>query len=298
MVRQWQDVEGETRPPLPVMLVDSSPGQLERDLHHRHPELKALASLRTATIDLRSTEFQRGEFLVDQAGHCTIDYAYVCVEDDGLALSTALLLVNHLRRFAVPVVVRMNREAGLASLLRAVGRHDERSAGVAHLRVFSLFEQASRPEFVLRGTNELLARALHQDYLASASRDHNPAAVPWDDLPLDLKESNRTQADHIAIKLEAIGCHIVPLTALEADSFALTPEEVERLAEMEHERWYAERRQQGWTPGARDPHKKTNPNLLPWAQLDEVAREMNRNSVRRLPFFLNRAGFTAHRRSA
>jgi len=54
---------------------------------------------------------------------------------------TALLLVNHLRRFTVPVVVRMNREAGLASLLRAVGRHDEQAAGVAHLRVFSLFEQ-------------------------------------------------------------------------------------------------------------------------------------------------------------
>ena len=48
----------------------------------------------------------------------------------------------------------------------------------------------------------------------------------------------------------------------------------------------------------RDPAKKTNPNLVSWAQLDESAREMNRNSVRRLPFFLNRAGFTAHRYSA
>jgi hypothetical protein len=296
MVRQWHDVEGDTRPPLPITLVDPAPDPLERDLHHRHPELKTLASLRTAAIDIRSHEFQRGAFLFDAAGRCAIDYAYVCVEDEGLALSTALLLVNHLRRFAVPVVVRMNREAGLASLLRAVGPHHQR--GLAHLRVFSLFEQASRPEFVLRGTNELLARALHQDYLASAPRDHNPAAVPWDDLPLDLKESNRTQADHIATKLEAIGCHIVPLTALEADSFALTPEEVERLAEMEHERWYAERREQGWTAGARDSQKKTNPNLLPWAQLDDAAREMNRNSVRRLPFFLNRAGFTAHRRNA
>ena len=57
----------------------------------------------------------------------------------------------------------------------------------------------------------------------------------------------------------------MPLTALDADSFAFTPEEVERLAEMEHERWLAERRALGWTPGPRDPQKKTNPNLVPWA---------------------------------
>jgi voltage-gated potassium channel Kch len=296
MVRQWQDIEGEMRPPLPITLVDAATENVERDLHHRHPELKSLATLKAQSIDLRSSDFERGSFLFDEGGRCTVTQAYVCLEDEGLALSTALLLLNHLRAFGVPVVVRMNREAGLASLLRAVGPRSDR--GAAHLQVFSLLEQASRPEFVLRGTNEVLARALHQDYLMQASKDHNPAAVPWDDLPLELKESNRTQADHIATKLEAVGCHIVPLTALEADSFSFTPEEVERLAEMEHERWLTERLQQGWTVGERNPAKKTNPNLVPWGQLDEVAREMNRNSVRRLPFFLNRAGFTAHRYSA
>jgi len=296
MVRQWQDLEGESRPALPITLVDAATESVHRDLHHRHPELKTLAQFSEHSIDLRSTEFERGSFLFDDAGRCVITHAYVCVEEEGLALSAALLLLNHLRRFNVPVVVRMNREAGLASLLRAVGPRGE--PGAAQLRVFSLLEQASRPEFVLRGTNELLARALHQDYLVQASKDHNAAAVPWDDLPLELKESNRTQADHIATKLEAVGCHIVPLTALESDSFSFSPQEVEQLAEMEHERWLSERRQQGWTIGERDPAKKTNPNLVSWAQLDEGAREMNRNSVRRLPFFLNRAGFTAHRYSA
>ncbi|HUR32395.1 MAG TPA: NAD-binding protein [Vicinamibacterales bacterium] len=296
MVRQWQDVEGHARPALPITLVDAATDTVHRDLHHRHPELRTLATLRALPVDLRSSEFERAAFLFDDHGNCTVDQAYVCLDDEGLALSTALLLMNHLRRFGVPVTVRMNREAGLAALLRAVGPRADR--GVEQLRVFSLLEQASRPEFVLRGTNEILARALHQDYLSQASKEQNPAAVPWDDLPLELKESNRTQADHIAVKLEAVGCHIVPLTALEADSFAFTPEEVERLAEMEHERWCAERRRQGWTQGERNPEKKTNPSLVPWARLDENAREMNRSSVRRLPFFLNRAGFTAHRYSA
>lgn len=296
MVRQWQDVENETRPPLPITLVDSATETVHRDLHHRNPELGTLAAIRAESMDLRSTQFQRAAFLFDQAGRCTISHAYVCLEEEGLALSTSLLLLNHLRQHGVPVVVRMNREAGLAALLRAVGPGGDRAA--SQLRVFSLLEQACRPEFVLRGTNEVLARALHQDYLAQASREGNPAAVPWDDLPLELKESNRTQADHIATKLEAVGCHLVPLTALEADSFQFAPEEVERLAEMEHVRWLDERRALGWTPGPRDPQKKTNPNLVPWSELDEAAREMNRSSVRQLPFFLNRAGFTAHRYSA
>jgi voltage-gated potassium channel Kch len=294
LVRQWQDAEGRVRPPLPITVIDDSAADATRDLHHRHPELSTVANLQSHAMSLRSADFQRGAFLFDAEGKCAVTYAYVCVEDEGLALSTSLLLLNHLRQYNVPVVVRMKREAGLAALLRAIGPGS--AGGHPQLRVFSLLEQACRPEFVLRGTNEVLARALHQDYLLQAQREENPAAVPWDELPPELKDANRTQADHIATKLEAVGCHLVPLTALERDPFAFTPVEVERLAEMEHERWLAERRALGWTVGPRDPRKKTNPNLVPWSTLDEAAREMNRSSVRQLPFFLNRAGFTAHRR--
>lgn len=296
MVRQWQDVDGDAKPPLPIALVDADVDRVREDLYHRNPELRTLAAISAHAMDLRSTTFQRGAFLFDDAGHCAVTHAYVCVDEEGLAISTALLLLNHLRQYGVHVMVRTNRAAGLAALLRAVG--NEGARGASHLHVFSLLEQACSPEFVLRGTNEVLARALHQDYLAQASRSQSPSAVPWDDLALDLKESNRRQADHIATKLEVVHCHIVPLTALEGDAFTFAPAEVEQLAEMEHERWVAERRAQGWKRGPRDPALKTNPSLVSWADLDESARDINRSSVRRLPFFLNRAGFTAHRYKA
>jgi len=296
MVRQWQDVDGEAKPPLPIALVDADVDRVTEDLYHRNPELRTLAALSGHAMDLRSTTFQRGAFLFDDAGQCAVTHAYVCLDDEGLAISTALLLMNHLRQYGVHVMVRTNRVAGLAALLRAVGAQGSR--GVSHLHVFSLLEQACQPEFVLHGTNEVLARALHQDYLAQSSSSQNPSAVPWDELALDLKESNRRQADHIATKLDAVHCHIVPLTALEGDAFTFAPAEVEQLAEMEHERWVAERRALGWTLGPRDPAMKTNPSLVSWADLDESAREINRSSVRRLPFFLNRTGFTAHRYKA
>jgi voltage-gated potassium channel Kch len=295
MVRQWQDIAGEPRPPLRVTLIDKDTGAVHEHLHHRHPELEALAAITSLSVDLRSTRFQRASFLFDERGHCDVSHAYVCIDDEGLALSTALLLLNHLFRFDVPVVVRMNRQHGLAALLQVVAARGDRA--LEQLHVFSLLEEVCQPELLLRGTNEVLARALHQYYVSKVGqqRSQHPSAVPWSDLPLEMKESNRAQADHIATKLEAVGCHLVPLTALEADSFTFTAPEVERLATMEHERWVAERRALGWALGARDLERKTNPNLIAWEDLDEATREMNRNSVRQLPAFLNRAGFTVHR---
>jgi RyR domain-containing protein len=234
---------------------------------------------------------------LDGAGRQSVSHVYVCTEDEGLALSAALLLLNHLRRFHVPIVVRMNRQVGLAALLRAVGAAGNRA--FEQLRVFNLLEQACQPDLVLGGTNEVLARALHQDYrVGSAGQPDNPAAVPWDNLPLDMKESNRKQADYIATRLEAVGCHIVPMTALDADAFTFTPDEVERLAVMEHDRWVVERKALGWTRGPRDAQKKTNPNLVAWDELDENTKQMNRSSVTQLPVFLNRTGYTVRRYSA
>jgi hypothetical protein len=188
--------------------------------------------------------------------------------------------------------VRVTRRAGLAALFGAAG--DQHAFPQLHL--FSLLEDAYQPELVLRGTNEILARALHEDYLSRVRHEPNhPAAVAWEALPKDIQDTNRTQADSIADKLELIDCHIVPLTALEPNQFTLSEEEVERLAVMEHERWISERRAAGWTAGPRNPERKQNPNLVAWPDLDEAVREMNRASIRQLPLFLKHAGFTAHR---
>jgi voltage-gated potassium channel Kch len=296
LLREWRDRPDRGGALLEITLIDRDTTSVDQHLRQRHPELGVSATLRSLSLDLRSPMFQRGQFLYDEAGSCAITHAYVCVEDEGLALSTALLLLHQLRRHHVPVVVRAARQAGVAALLGADGGRGE-SGAVHALQVFSLIEQAYQPELVLNGTNEVIARALHQEYLArmAAAGTANAATVPWDALARDLKESNRTQADRISDKLETIGCHIVPLTTFDMAAFALSDDEVEQLARMEHEQWVAERRALGWTPGPRDPEKKTNPNLIPWQDLDNNVRNYNRDSVRQLPQFLNRAGFTAHR---
>ena len=134
---------------------------------------------------------------------------------------------------------------------------------------------------------------------AGATPETNPSMVAWDDLPDDLKESNRQQADHIEVKLAAIGCGIQSLTDWKSASFERLPEEVktvfdvELLARMEHERWCEERRRLGWTfaSGPKDLKKKTSPYLVPWEELPPEIQDLDRNTVLGLPSFLAQAGF-------
>jgi hypothetical protein len=121
--------------------------------------------------------------------------------------------------------------------------------------------------------------------------------VPWDNLPERIKESNRRQADHIGLKLKAIGCGISPLRDWEAPKFEFTSQQIEVMARMEHERWSQERRSAGWryAPGERDRVRKTHPSLVDWGALPDSEKDKNRITVRELPHLLASAGFEIYR---
>jgi hypothetical protein len=148
---------------------------------------------------------------------------------------------------------------------------------------------------------ETLARSIHEDYVRHQKEkgqtpQTNPSMIPWDELPEHLKESNRQQADHIGEKLKAIGCEIKHATAQEKKLFEFTPEEIEKMSEMEHDRWVDERLRDGWKLGpVKDTEKKTSPYLVPWNQLLEEVKGYDRNAVREIPSVLNRAGFQIYR---
>jgi hypothetical protein len=146
---------------------------------------------------------------------------------------------------------------------------------------------------------ERIARAIHEKYRRDQQGRKpasDPAMQPWERLAEHLKESNRRQAEHIPVKLRAIGRTMAPAKERPAIT-AFTPEEVELLAELEHERWVAERRAAGWTAGPRDPERKTTPYLVPWADLAEEIREYDREAVRGIPDFLAGAGLEIRRDS-
>jgi hypothetical protein len=63
-----------------------------------------------------------------------------------------------------------------------------------------------QPGLLLGTTTEILARAIHEEYVRDQmqkgeSRATDRSLVPWKHLAENLKESNRSQAEHIGSKL-------------------------------------------------------------------------------------------------
>ena len=119
---------------------------------------------------------------------------------------------------------------------------------------------------------------------------------PWEQLDGEIRDMNRQQADHIAVKLRALGFRIVPDNSGAAAAFQISDDEIETLAITEHQRWAASRRLTGWRHGAtRDNTNKLHPDLVPWDDLDEATREYDREPVRNLPELLASIGYSIGR---
>jgi hypothetical protein len=299
-VRHWltfhpQTAIGRVRGPR-LTIVDRAASQKRDRLLLRHPLLEKFCELEARELEIASPEFEAADFLFPGKRYAP-PTIYVCLDDDSLSLRAGLTLRRRLDMTA-PVVVRMRQEAGLAALL--AGNHASR---VGNLNAFPVLDRTCAPEIILgRTREETIARAIHEEYVRDqASRADgglaNEAAVGWDDLDEGLKESNRRQADHAEAKLRAIGYRIAPLADGRAPPVEFSPDEVEVMARMEHDRWMAERLFAGWTyaRGPKNLRRRTSPSLLPWPKLSDEAKELDRNTVRNLPAFLARAGFGVSR---
>lgn len=297
--RLWQDRHPSPGQRLRITAVDRKAQWEIESLYVRYPQLTNYCQIIPLQMDILSPEFQRAEFLFNGQGRCDVDIIYICLDDDSKGLHTGLTLLRQIQQHPIPVIIRMAEHTGLATLLRKEQRN---RTAFRNLRAFGLLTQTCTPALVLGGTHEILARALHEEYLNQQQQlgqtaQTNPAMVPWDDLPEPLKESNRRQVDHIRNKLKAIGADITALSGWSDALFELAPAEVELMARLEHERWLAERLQEGWqyAPGLKDLTKKTHPDILPWEQLPATSQEWNRSTTHDMPKFLARAGFQIYR---
>jgi hypothetical protein len=135
-------------------------------------------------------------------------------------------------------------------------------------------------------TIETLARATHELYREriAISTSTDPSLQAWEQLAETLRASNRDQARHHAALLELVVCTLVPVADRPVASVTFSDDEVERMAIAEHGRWTADRLLDGWRWGPeRDVEHRTSPYLVPWDQLTEEVREIDRTFVRQLP---------------
>ncbi len=298
--KQWVNADQRLR----FTLIDLDAKQKKETLCVRYPHLEEVSELEPLQMDVRSAEFQRAEFLYDRVGNCDVDSVYVCMDNDALGLHTGLTLYQKIRDHQIPVIVRMAEDAGLAVLLKD---DDKNKSTYKNLHAFPLLDQTCTPDLILRGTHEVLARDLHEAYLEGLDSEKvmdegDPARDSWENLPEDIKEKNRRQADRIGVILDEHGYRIAPLTDWNAVNLVFREEEganeVESMARMEHELWCQEMIAKHWKYGIqKDEDLKTNPDLVPWQDLPPAEKEKNFRFVRDLPRLLTRAGFQVEQQS-
>jgi len=297
--RDWYPRFRETGQRLAITVVDRQATGHSDTLCSVYPQLATACVLMPHDLDVNGAGYQRASFLDGEHECGPVTTAYVCLDHDSLALSAGLSLLQSLRDRPADVVVRLGAQAGLAAYVQGARRSP---ASATQLYAFPLLERTCVPDLVLGGTHEQLARAIHDEYCRRQAAlgetpATNPSLRPWNELPAAVAEDNRRQADEFGVKLAAVGCGLTALTDWDADLFTFTPEEIEFLAEMEHQRWIDDHLREGWryAAGEKRPDKKTHPALVPWSEMPEAERDKDRDLMRSLPAFLVRAGCQVRR---
>lgn len=159
---------------------------------------------------------------------------------------------------------------------------------------------------------EIIAQAIHEQYIEDRkiNKTYNPtnedSHKSWVELKEDFKDSNRQQAQMIPIRLRTIGIYLrkieSPSGLTPEKKVILTDEQVEFLAQQEHERWMSEKLRKGWIYGSRNIPMH-NPCLVPWnnasfsetelnnGYLTEEEKKKDRQTIRKIPDFLAKAGW-------
>lgn len=280
--------------PLAVTVIDDSASGKEENLLVRIPELHQCGELTFIDGCLHQATVQKRleQLLADTQQIVSIA---VCHEDSQAALVGCLDLVPLLTDFNNTLYVNLGKDDSAAVMLNVS------EAKTVRLVSFGNTDAACSSRAILRRELDLLARKIHDDYRAKRAADGDseqeyPAMRPWEQLDGQVRDMNRQQADHIAVKLRALGCGIVPDSSGDAAAFQMSDNEIEALAITEHQRWAASRRLSGWRQGAtRDNTNKLHPDLVPWEDLDEATREYDREPVRNLPSLLATIGYSIQR---
>jgi hypothetical protein len=295
--KKWMELPRRYEEKFEISIIDNAAEKKIKLFYLRYPRLEEICTLIPLEIDIETPEFENGCYLFNAKGECSLNMIYICIDNDSFAMSTALILHQRLRKHNIPIVVLLNSETGLANLLQGEAH------GLRRLNGFGLLDRVLDPELLLMGTHEILAQAIHDEYLRDQlakgkTPKNNPSLVLWDELPETLKDSNRRQADFLGVKLGAIGCYIIPMTDWNAEPIEFLPEDIELMAKMEHEHWVEERLKDGWkyAPGPKNDKKRISPSLVPWDELIEEEKEKDRNPVRNIPKFLAKAGFQIYRK--
>ncbi len=236
----------------------------EHDLHHSRPGF-------TAELDgllQRSGpgEWQTIVFCLESATTANDE------ENCRLGLEFANLTNQERRR----LLTNQTTRSGYDTLLR-----NSASQNSQYLHPFGMVEDLFTWDLLQNKTEDKIASAIHEDYVKHHGGDS------WETLSENLKDSNRHAADHVPIKLRALGYHDAPLVPDQARIEHFSESEKLLMAKMEHERWCAERFLDGWKYGPETIRaQKISKALVSWEELPIEEQRKDFEQIEALPRIL------------
>jgi hypothetical protein len=285
-----------------VTVVDRNVKALWRQMQEAHPALNDWLTVETEETrieDVGEAEIKR--WLQDEHPPTMV---YVCTRNEIANLRIARVLVRDL--------VEEQPSGGLAANVVALDPaggcvltdFSEHGSHGGRFHLFSLMrtegEQQDSPltSGLLSDVDDRVAKQLHEDYCAkddlecasNPGRQKAAANAPWAELAETYRDSNRWVADHFEVKLRAVGCKLVP-TESGQPAAQWSEKEMDLLARMEHDRWWADRALDGWTYApVRVNQRKLHNNMIPYEQLPEAVKKLDKDSVRTVMGVLRASG--------
>ena len=137
-----------------------------------------------------------------------------------------------------------------------------------------------------------IGQQLHENYLLDHPFNHKKMnTFPWNLLPEMYRESSREQAWFLTWMLRRTGYSIERADDID-ETTKILPDDLHKLAEMEHGRWNYESLKKGWRfASKKDEDKKLSPYLIPWINLPDDVKKWDYDAVENFPRILARGGY-------
>jgi voltage-gated potassium channel Kch len=215
--------------------------------------------------------------------------------NENLNLTVGIRLAREVGNYNAQILIYLNNKQGYALLSDKTGRI--KCSGL-HLHTFGALEDIFTPSALMYEEQDRLAQEIHLEYLNTAKQrclknklpfPNKPSQIEWENLDENYKDSNRQVADHIPVKLRALGLHIVSIKESTKRSSDFNEADILLLSRMEHNRWCCEKRLDNWTYGVPfDEKKKIHDNICPWLKLAVDIQSFDKEQVKLISSFLEK----------
>jgi len=205
---------------------------------------------------------------------------YILPEEDSLSSRILNKLTKIELEKDLDVIVALTDPDGLLSK-----KYTTTKINSINIHKFNIIKESFTKKAMISEKLDELARIIHADYLNGFDElDPNKSSHrPWEELSIDFQNQNREQADHLFVKLRALG-YKEPYTL---SKITFTDAQVELLSEMEHNRWWANMSLSGWKNGdKRDDSKKIHTDLIPYKNLSDPTKDYDKDTIRNIPKLL------------